>query len=165
MIFIILPSTFEKSGSLFMRNLIVLSVVFADFSASCTQSLLVPPNNTKPGVETTSGGGNGGGSGGGGTPGKGGSIPPPQPTNLSIFTKQLIGTWFTSAAVAEGDPTLAVRIILQNGGTYSLSFTDNRTGLTTTGVGGVWQFTIPSNLPIGVNDYLSARCPTSPPSA
>jgi len=130
--------------------LAIVALVFA----ACTRTELKPTVIANRATGLTSGGGganSGGGSGGGG---KGGGTAPAPLSNLAIFTNQLIATWFTSAALNVGDPTLAVRIDLKSNGSYSLAFTDNRTGVTTTGVGGNWQFTIPSNIPINESGLL-----------
>src|SRR6201989_3043419 len=146
-----------------MKNPFLLLAITSFVFNACSRSMMTPPNDARSGTEVTSGGGGaasggggntGGGGGGGAGGGKGGSIPAPPPTNLSIFTSQLTATWFASAALNEGDPTLAVQIDLQSNGSYGLTFTDNRTGLTTAGAGGTWKFTIPPNLPVNQSGLL-----------
>ena len=140
-----------------MKNSFLLLAAISIAFATCTPTELTPNLPAGRSTEVTSGGGGGGGGttgGGGATSGKGGGTTQAPPSNLSIFTNQLIATWFTSAALNLGDFTHAVRIELKSDGSYGLVFTDNNTGAVTTGVGGSWQFTIPANLPINESGLL-----------
>jgi hypothetical protein len=120
---------------------------------SCTRTSMSPViASSFPPVKTTSGGpGGGGGANGGGANG-GGGIPAPV-TNLSIYTKQLIGTWDASIGIAVDAPTIVLQIIFKANGNYSLLTTDNGTGAQTTGSGN-WQFTIPANTPLHESGLL-----------
>jgi hypothetical protein len=132
-----------------MKNSFLLLAAISIAFATCTPTELTPNLPASRPNEVTSGGG-----GGGATTGKGGGTTQAPPSNLSIFTNQLIAKWFTSAALNLGDFTHAVQIELKSDGSYGLVFTDNNTGAVTTGVGGNWQFTIPANLPINESGLL-----------
>jgi hypothetical protein len=140
-----------------MNNSFLVLAVVSILFASCTPTELQPAASVIRPTETTSGGGGGGGatgSGGGTGSGKGGGTTQAPPSNLSIFTNQLLATWFAIAGSNDGDSNLSVQIDLKSNGSYSLVFTDNITGATTTGVGGSWTFTIPANIPINESGLL-----------
>ena len=133
------------------HSFLVLAVVSMLFAA-CAPTELQPTISIDRATETTSGGGGGGGGATGN--GKGGGTTQAPPSNLSIFTNQLLATWFHSAAANLGDFTHTVQIDLKSDSTYGLVFTDNNTGIITTGIPDRWKFTIPSNLPINQSGLL-----------
>jgi len=130
-----------------MKKLILL---FAVAAASCTKSEVAPghaasnslnsfksaPVSTVPAAK----GGNGGS-------GSGGSTPVP-PTNLQIFTGWQTGTWASFIGVAGTTQTVALQVVYNANGTYTLTATNSITGLLLTSKG-TWSLSTPAGLPLG----------------